>query len=122
MMAHRGLILTAVILPTLGSYVPSAVARASLTSSDPVWNSDHISRLPEEIRKALTRLCGESARGAHYFATYSDNSKLINLHFEHFQCRGQPTLCTQAGCLHQVYGRSGGRYRLLRSYYGPNND
>ena len=24
--------------------------------------------------------------------------------------------CTQAGCLHQVYTSTGGRYRLLRSY------
>jgi hypothetical protein len=27
-------------------------------------------RAPEEIKKGLIRLCGESARAAHYFATY----------------------------------------------------
>ena len=83
---------------------------------------EHISLLPQEIRQALFRLCGETALAAHYFATYSDNSRSVNLHFEHLQCRAQKAFCTQAGCLHQVYGLSGGRYRLLRSYYGPNND
>jgi hypothetical protein len=121
MMARHGMVL-AVILPTFVGYVTSAGSRASLTSNDPPLNSEHISRLPEEIRKALIRLCGEPALAAHYFATYSENSRLINLHFEHFHCRAQKALCTHAGCLHQVYGLSAGRYRLLRSYYGPNND
>jgi hypothetical protein len=31
-------------------------------------------------------------------------------------------LCTQAGCLHQVYVSTGGRYRLLRSYYAQEGD
>jgi hypothetical protein len=121
MIAHHQMVLAAVLLSLVG-HRSEAVARASLTSHDPPWNSEHISRLPEEIRQALIRLCGESAYAAHYFATYSDNSNLVNLHFEHFRCRPQKALCTQAGCLHQVYGRSGGRYRLLRSYYGPGND
>ena len=121
MMARHGMLL-AVILPGFVGYVPVAVARGGLTSNDPPWNSEHISRLPEEVRKALIRLCGESALAAHYFATYSDSSRLINLHFEHLHCRTQKAFCTQAGCLHQVYGLSGGRYRLRRSYYGPGND
>jgi hypothetical protein len=121
MMARHGIVL-AVILPSFAGSVPPAVARGSQSSNDPPWNSEHISRLPEEIRKVLIRLCGESAVAAHYFATYSDNSRLINLHFEHFHCRAKKALCTQAGCLHQVYGLSGGRYQLLRSYYGPGND
>jgi hypothetical protein len=121
MIAHH-LIVLAVALLSLVGHRSAAVARASLTSNDPPWNSAHISRLPEEIRKALIRLCGESALAAHYFATYSANSSLINLHFEHFHCRAQQALCIQVGCLHQVYGLSRGRYRLLRSYYGPGND
>lgn len=119
MIAHLRIAL-AVLLSFSGDVSP-AFARGSQPSNDPPWNSEHISRLPEEIRKALIRLCGELVLAAHYFATYSDNSRLVNLHFEHLQCRAQ-TLCTQAGCLHQVYGLSGGRYRLLRSYYGPRND
>ena len=116
---HR--ITLAVLLSFVGHASPAA-ARGSQSSNDAPWNSEHISQLPEEISKALIRLCGDSALAAHYFATYSEHSRLINLHFEHFHCRGQKALCTQAGCLHQVYGLSGGRYRLLRSFYGPGND
>jgi hypothetical protein len=45
------------------------------------------------------------------------NSRLIVLHFEHFRCDDRGSLCTQAGCLHQIYVSTGGRYRLSRSYY-----
>jgi hypothetical protein len=121
MIAHHQIVLAAVLLSLVGPR-SAAVARASQTSHDPPWNSEHISRLPEKIRQALIRLCGDSALAAHYFATYSDKSRLVNLHFEHFQCLAHKAFCAQAGCLHQVYGRSGGRYRLLRSYYGPDND
>lgn len=121
MTARHGLVL-AVILPSFVGSVPQAVARGSQTSNDPPWNPEHISRLPEEIRKALIRLCGEAALAAHYFATYSDNSRLINLHFEYFHCPTQKAFCTQVGCLHQVYRLSGGCYRLLRSFYGPGDD
>ena len=121
MTAHHQIVLAAALLSLVG-HGSAAVARGSQVSHDPPWNPEHISQLPKEIRQALIRLCGESALAAHYFATYSDNSRLINLHFEHFHCQAQQALCTQAGCLHQVYGLSGGRYRLLRSYYGPGND
>ena len=120
MIARHRMVLPVMLLSFAGQ-VPPAIARGSQSSNDPPWNSEHVSRLPEEIKKALARLCGESVHAAHYFATYSDNSRLINLHFEHFHCRAQ-AFCTQAGCLHQVYFLSGGRYRLLRSYYGPGND
>jgi hypothetical protein len=62
-----------VILPNLLGYVPPAVARGGQTSNDPPWNSEHISRLPKEIRQALIRLCGESALAAHYFASLQSN-------------------------------------------------
>ena len=29
--------------------------------------------------------------------------------------------CTQPGCLHQVYTSTGGRYRLLKSYYASDH-
>jgi hypothetical protein len=121
MTVHHQMVLAVALLGLVG-HKSAAIARASQTSHDPPWNSEHIARLPEEIRQALIRLCGDSTLAAHYFATYSDNSRLVNLHFEHFQCRAHKAFCTQAGCPHQVYGRSGGRYRLLRSYYGPDND
>jgi hypothetical protein len=61
------------------------------------------------------------AASAHYFATYSGNSRFLNLHFEHSRCQSHK-VCTEAGCLHQVYVLTKGRYRLLKSYYGPDND
>ena len=97
-----------------------AVARSSAGNADHPWNPEHISQLPAEVRDAVSRLCGPSLRAAHYFATYSENSHFLNLHFEHSQCSQK--VCTQAGCLHQVYVLSGGRYRLLKNYYGPGND
>ena len=102
-------------------HVSPAIARGSIGVGDHPWNPDHISQLPPEVRSAINHLCGPSSRAAHYFATYSDKSRLLNLHFEHSQCPSQ-IVCTQAGCLHQVYILTNKRYRLLRSYYGPSND
>jgi hypothetical protein len=91
MIAHHQMVLAAALLSLVG-HRSAAIAGASQTSHDPPWNSEHISRLPEQIRQALIRLCGDSALAAHYFATYSDNSRLVNLHFEHFQCRAHNVL------------------------------
>jgi hypothetical protein len=121
MSTQLGAITTGVLLGFIG-YVSPAVARGGFNSPDPPWNSEHISQLPEEVRKALIQLCGESALAAHYFATYAENSRLIKLHFEHLHCGNQKPFCTQAGCLHQVYRLNGARYRLLRSFYGPGDD
>jgi hypothetical protein len=117
---HRAFLAT--MLLGLAGNLSTAFARGSLGNSDPPWNAEHIDHLPEEVRKAVTRLCGQPPNAAHYFATYSENSRLINLHFEHYHCPTNKTLCTQAGCLHQVYVLSGGHYRLLRSYYRQGND
>jgi hypothetical protein len=102
-------------------HMSAAVARGSMGAADPPWNPDHINQLPPEVRNAVSHLCGPSLRAAHYFATYAENSRFLNLHFEHSQCQSQK-VCTQAGCLHQVYVLIKGRYRLLRSFYGPDND
>ena len=34
---------------------------------------------------------------------------------------GHGARCTQPGCLHQVYTSTGGRYRLLKSYYASDH-
>jgi hypothetical protein len=47
---------------------------------------------------------------------------VLVLHFERLRCGDRAALCTQAGCLHQVYVSTGGRYRLLRSYYAAGDD
>ena len=76
-------------------------------------------RLPSEIRNAIYHMCN-TPKALHTFASYSDNSRRIVLHFEHFVCDGDGTYCLRSGCLHQVYVSAGGHYRLVRSYYAPN--
>jgi hypothetical protein len=99
-----------------------AVARGgSAVGADQPWNPAHIDQLPAEVRNAAMQLCGASLRAGHYFATYSENSRFLNLHFELSHCPSQ-VVCKQAGCLHQIYILTKGRYRLLRSYYGSAND
>jgi hypothetical protein len=69
-------------------------------------------------------MCGASLQGEHQFAVYSENSQRIVLHVEHARCGDRGALCSQAGCLHQVYVSAGGGYRLfeklLRRRWGLN--
>ena len=101
---------------------PLAFARGSQVGHDDPWNPEHIDRLPPEVRYALRRICKDPPRAGHYFATYFDNSHLIKLHFEHLHCDGRATFCRGDSCLHQEYVSTGGHYRLMKSYYGRNND
>jgi hypothetical protein len=101
---------------------PRTFARGSQVGHDDPWNSEHIDRLPPEVRNAVIRMCSDSPRAAHYFATYFDNSHLIKLHFEHLRCDQQAIFCKAGSCLHQEYISTGGHYRLMKSYYGRNND
>ena len=98
-----------------------AFARGSQVGHDDPWNSEHIQGLPPEVRNAVIHMCGDP-RAGHYFATYFDSSHVIKLHFEHLHCDGQARFCRGGDCLHQEYISTGGRYRLIRSYYGRNND
>src|SRR6267378_4379697 len=111
MIAQSWTIATGMLLSFIGHISP-AVARSGTSTADHPWNPEHISQLPAEVRNAVSHLCGPSLRAAHYFATYSENFRFLNLHFEHSQCRSQG-VCTQAGCLHQIYVLTKGRYRLL---------
>ena len=111
----------AIVVAALMSTSSSAFARGGMAAEDR-WNPHHLSDLPGEIKNAVARMCGQSSRAEHYFAGYFENSRRIVLHFEHFSCDGRGALCTQAGCLHQVYISTGGAFRLLRSYYGPDGD
>jgi hypothetical protein len=107
------------LLATISQASP-AVARSGGMHSEDSWNP--ISWLPSEVRNALARMCRGESRAQHQFARYFQNSRTLVLHFEHFRCGDRGPLCTQAGCLHQVYTSAGGRYRLLRSYYAPEGD
>ena len=54
MIAHHRMVLPVILLSFAG-YPSPAAARGSQSSNDPPWNSEHISRLPEEIRQANLR-------------------------------------------------------------------
>ena len=108
------------LLATASLALP-AFARGGLHLLDPAWNPQHISGLPAEVRNALGHMCGDS-QAEHQFASYSQNLRILVLHFEHCRCGDGRTLCTQAGCLHHVYTPTGGRYRLSRSYYAPEGE
>jgi hypothetical protein len=79
---HR--IFLAIMLLGLAGNLSTAFARGSFGITDPPWNVEHIDHLPEEVRRAVIRLCGQQPNATRYFATYSENSRLINLHFDHF--------------------------------------
>lgn len=101
---------------------PPASARGSQVAHDDPWNPEHIEHLPLEVRNAVIRMCRDPPHAGHYFATYLDNSHVMKLHFEHLHCDGQAAFCRGDSCLHEEYLSSGGHYRLMRSYYGRNND
>jgi hypothetical protein len=101
---------------------PVAFARGSQVGHDDPWNPEHIERLPPEVRNAVIRMCRDPPRAGHYFATYFDNSHWIKLHFEHLHCDERPMFCRLGSCLHQEYVSTGGHYRLMKSYYGRNDD
>jgi hypothetical protein len=98
-----------------------AYARGSYAGHDDPWNLERINRLPREVRNVVIHICADP-RAGHYFATYFDNSHLIKLHFEYLHCDERVTFCRGGSCLQQEYISTGGRYRLMRSYYRRNND
>jgi len=98
-----------------------AYARGSNVGHDDAWNSERIDRLPPEVRNVVIHICA-NPRAGHYFATYFDNSHLIKLHFEYLHCDERVTFCRGGSCLRQEYISTGSRYRLIKSYYGGNND
>ena len=85
------------------------------------YNPQHISGLPPEIRNSILHRCN-NPKALHPFASYSDDSKRIVLHFEHFVCDGDGTYCGSSGCLHQVWAFVRSHYLLVRSYYAPAGD
>jgi len=100
---------------------PQAGSRQPGGHDDP-WSSERIDRLPPEVRTAVIRMCRDSPRAGHYFATYIDHSHVMKLHFEHLHCGGQAAFCREDTCLRQEYVSTGGHYQLRKSYYGRNND
>ena len=114
------LALIAIGLLATTSQAPPAFARGGLHAEDR-WNPQHIDGLPAEVRNTLAHMCGGS-RAEHQFAGYFHNSRVLVCISNTSAAVIAVPLCTQAGCLHQVYISTGGRYRLLRSYYAPEGD
>ena len=104
---------------TVGQASPALARGGPLHLFDPPWNPQHINGLPAEVRSTLAHMCS-GAQAQHQFAVYSQN--VLVLHFEHFRCGDGRATCTRAGCLHQVYVSTAGRYRLSKSYYAPAGD
>ena len=111
----------AIGLLATASLTSLAFARGTVHLLDPAWNPEHIRSLPAEVRNALAHMCGDP-QAEHQFASYSQGSRVLVLHFEHFRCSDGHARCTRAGCLHQIYVSTGGRYRLSKSYYAPEGD
>ena len=85
------------------------------------YNPQHIDDLPAEIRSSILRKC-KDPKALHPFAAYSDGSRKIELHFEHFLCDGNGSYCRPSGCLHQVWVLLRGHYHLMRSLYALTGD
>jgi len=111
--------ITLAILLSLPGVLTPAFARGS-SFEEKVWDPGNIDGLPPEVRSALTRMCGLDSAAQQYFAGYFGDT--LVLHFGRLRCGNRTATCTQGRCLHQVYRKVGGRYRLLRSYYGPHDD
>jgi hypothetical protein len=74
------------------------------------------------LQSGLCRVQVKLSKAEHQFARYSQNLRILVLHFEDFRCGDARAICTHAGCLHQIYTSTGGRCQLLRNYYAPKGD
>lgn len=84
--------------------------------------AEHIEGLPAEVRRAVLtyeRACGGKAAATHYFAVSIDTpaQSFLSLHYEDFSCPNRGTICTAAGCLHEVFAGRGAGYRRVFSVY-----
>jgi hypothetical protein len=102
-----------------------AVARGGIAPPDGV-SARHVEVLPPEIRKALSRwqsVCGSPLEAGHLFVLYlgdkASGLRFIALHFHELSCANKAALCSDQGCLHQVYALTDGAYRLVFSANVP---
>jgi hypothetical protein len=106
-----GILIARATLVLLLSLTGNSAALAQTT--DHPWNADHIDSLPNEVRSAVLAMCAVRPNAAHYFATFSNKSRQINLHFEKYHCDEKAIFCNKSGCLHQTYVSSGGLTALI---------
>ena len=97
-------------------------AKAANYLKDDVYNPQHVTSLPAEIRASVYAGCKEP-RALHTFAEYRNNLRIVTLHFEGFLCGVTEVRCSASGCLHEVFTlTSRGRYKLTRRYYAKEPD
>ncbi|MCJ9732705.1 hypothetical protein [Bradyrhizobium sp. PRIMUS42] len=98
------------------AFVQPALSHSG-TAQDP-WSPAHIDMLPAEIRADVQKwnaACGGSIAAAQHFALYLTvpGTEFVALHFDDFHCRSRAVHCNSAGCLHEVYAATAGRYRRV---------
>jgi len=91
------------------------------TAQDP-WNAAHLQMLPPEIRadvKKWDSMCGGTVAAAQRFGLYLTipSAQFLALHFDDFRCRNRTVICGAAGCLHEIYVSTTGRYRRVLSVH-----
>jgi len=107
-------------LMTMAS-LQAAMARGGMKQENP-YAAEHIEGLPADVKRAVLtheRACGGKATAAHYFSVSITTStqSFLSLHFESFSCPNRGTLCTAAGCLHEIYAGGSAGYRRVFSVY-----
>jgi len=117
--------ISTVLTLTMIWFSPHAAARGGASHTE-VASTRHIGELPPEIRNALGRWqssCGTPLKARPLFAHYLGDSavgyRLIALHFHELDCANRAALCSNQGCLHQVYIYTDGAYRLAFSANVP---
>jgi hypothetical protein len=94
-----------------------AKAKGGSYRSEDLYNPQHISSLPPEIRASVYASCNDP-RALHTFAEYRENLRIVTLHFENLLCGVSQVRCSASGCLHEVFTLTrNGRYQLTRRYY-----
>lgn len=112
--------LVALVVCLVSAAAGSAVARGM--GQEHPYAAEHIDRLPADVRRAVLtheRACGGKAAATHYFTVSIDTptQSFLSVHFENLSCPNRGTICTSAGCLHEVYAGRGTSYRRVFSVY-----
>ena len=96
-----------------------AFARASFIDHQ-AWADYHVRGLPQEIRASVLKLepsCGDRIAATHSFAVTTNSGQFVSLHYERMWCPNRLVVCKGDDCLHQVFVRTNGRYRVVFSTY-----
>jgi len=108
-----------------GGFVPAGatLAQGARYSGHQAWAVYHIDGLPGELRARVLKLraaCGLPFAATHSFAVPATvgADHFMTLHFENLWCEnGRQMTCRGDNCLHEIYAKSNGRYRLALKVY-----